>query len=61
MEFSLDDLSRVPAALQRFVDMDGEAFAAWQQGTLRYSEIISDRMGIGQYLRMMEFATQNTD
>ena len=61
MEFSLDDLNRVPAVLQSFVDMDGEAFAAWQQGALQYSEIISDRMGIGQYLRMMEFAAQNTD
>lgn len=61
MEFSLDDLDRVPLALQRFVDMDGETFAAWQQGVLAYSEMISRKMGIEQYLRMMEFAMQTTD
>ena len=58
MEFSLEELDRIPPALQQFVDMDGETFAAWQQGVLRYSEVISGRMGIDRYLRMMEFATQ---
>lgn len=60
MEFSLDALEQVPPALQRFVDMDGKTFAAWQQGVLQYSQIISQRMGIDQYLRMIEFATQTT-
>ena len=61
MEFSLEDLDSVPAALQRFVDMDGETFAAWQQGALGYSQVISQRMGIDQYLRMMEFAVKTAD
>lgn len=61
MEFSLNEVGRVPDALQRFVDMDGEAFALWQQGALQYSEMISRRMGIDQYLCMFEFAEQTID
>lgn len=61
MEFSLDALDQVPSALQRFVDMDGETFAAWQQGVLRYSQIISQKMGIDPYLQMIESATQEAN
>ena len=57
VEVSLDQMDQVPSELQRFVDMDGETFAAWRQGVLEYSEIISHKMGIGQYLRMMEAIT----
>lgn len=56
MEFSLDDLDRIPSALQRFVDMDGETFAAWQQGVLSYAEEITKKTGVDQYLKMLQDA-----
>ena len=57
VEFSLEELDSVPAALQRFVDMDGETFATWQQGALNYANVITKKTGIDQYLAMFQEAS----